>query len=346
MASPGPRGHRLFVSVIGLLAIIVASPAGLARAQSAEPAVDQISIGTGSPTGIYFAAGNAICRLVNRQASAANGVRPKRRLTCSAPATPGSIFNLGELRTRNLTFAIVQSDWQYHAFRGSSRFSGQAFPSLRSVLSLHPEAFQILVGRGTSISGFEGLMGKRVALGEKGSGTRSTFDVLMQAYGVDPSFFARADETAAADQNQALCDGNIDAIAYAIGIPSGPVGDATASCGATLVNLAGAPLTKLVKENPYYGMVTIPRGSFAGMDEPVTTFGVLATLVTRGDTPDEVVYDLTRTVIEGLESLRPMHRAFANLDADRMVSDGLTAPLHSGALRYYIERGLISPRGR
>lgn len=259
---------------------------------------------------------------------------------------PGSIYNLGELRSRNLTFAIVQSDWQYHAYRGSSRFSGQAFPALRAVLTLHPEAFQILAGRGTAITSFEGLQGKRVALGEKGSGTRSTFDVLMQAYGIDKSYFARADEIATVEQNQALCNGNIDVIAYSIGIPSGPVGEATAKCGASLLSLAGDQLTKLVKENPFYGFVTIPRDTFANMDAPVTTFGVLATLVTREDTPTEIVYDVTRSIFEELESLRSMHRAFAGLLPDGMVRDGLTAPLHPGALTYYIERGLVSPGDR
>lgn len=306
----------------------------------------QISIATGAPTGIYFAAGNAICRLVNRATATDGPIAYHHHVSCSAPATPGSIFNLRELRSRNFTFAIVQSDWQYHAYRGSGRFDGQSFPALRSVLSLHPEAFQLLAGRGTAITSFEGLKGRRVALGEKGSGTRSTFDIVLQAYGLTPTFFGRTEEIATADQNQALCDGNVDAAPYVIGIPSGAVGEATGKCGATLVDLGGDALAKLVEQNTYYGLITIPRGTYPSMDAPVRTFGLFATLVTRADTPDEVVYDVTRAIAETLDQLRTMHRAFAGLDLKRMVRDGLTAPLHPGAQRYFLEQKLIAPGGR
>lgn len=334
----GRRG--VLACVLGVLCALTAG----ARAQtSADGGPVQISIATGAPTGIYFAAGNAICRLVNRMDRTAASEQP---LSCSSPATPGSIFNLRELRARNFTFAIVQSDWQYHAYRSSGRFEGQGFPALRSVVSLHPEAFQILAGRGTGIATFAGLKGKRVSLGEKGSGTRSTFDVVLQAFGVEASAFARTEEIATAEQNQVLCDGNIDAVPYAIGIPSAAVVDATSKCGATLVDLDGEALEKLVEDNSYYGLVTIPRGTYPSMDVPVRTFGLYATLVTREDTPPEIVYEVTRSIFESLDQLRSMHRAFAGLDPKRMVRDGLTAPLHIGAQRYFLERGLIAPGGK
>ena len=307
--------------------------------------VAHISIGTASATGIYFAAGNAICRILSRQARLQGATAPKLSLDCAAPATPGSIFNINAVRDRSLTFGIVQADWQFHAYNGSSKFKDQKFPQLRSVFSLHPEAFQILANKESRIASFDDLKGKRVNLGEKGSGTRATFETLMSAEGVDKSFFGRADELPQADQNKLLCDGGVDAISYSIGIPNAAVREAVEKCGATIVDLVSIATRKLLADNPYYSFTTIPRATYAGLTAEATTFGVRATLVTRSDTPDDVVYALVKAVFENLSDLKAMHLAFAGLDEKSMITEGLSAPLHPGAIRYYRERGWWRPNG-
>ncbi|MEZ5923421.1 MAG: TAXI family TRAP transporter solute-binding subunit [Hyphomicrobiaceae bacterium] len=341
---PVVKSSGLVCGALAGLAMYVGAAAGLLPASAqTSPSSTEVSIGTGSPIGVYYVAGNAICRLVDRKAATGSGPRSTRPMSCSAPSTPGSIFNLDALRRRQLTFAVVQSDWQLHAFRGGDRFAGTSFASLRSVLSLHPEVFQILAGRGTGIETFSDLKAKRISLGEKGSGTRSTFGILMQAYGIDISYFSRAVEVPFSEQNDLLCNGELDAVAYAIGMPNALVRDAIERCGATLVEIAGDAVEKLALENKSYSQVVIPAGTYKDVQRPVPSFGVLATLVTRADTPEDIVYNLTRTIFEGLEDLKSMHRAFANLKRYEMIQRGLTAPLHAGALRYYVEQGWVKP---
>ena len=330
------------VAAAGLLLCLTSWPT-VALAQHASESQPRISIGTGSPTGIYYIAGNAICRLIDRQNKRNASDSTRLRMECAAPATPGSIYNIGQIREHNFNFGLVQSDWQYNAYRGSSRFKDQPFGDLRAVMSLHPEALQILAGKGTGISTFAGLKGKRVSIGEPGSGTRATFEVLMQAESVDTGYFSRTGGLPQGDQNKELCDGNLDAVTYSIGIPSAPVRDAVERCGASILDLDTPETRTMVSRNLYYAMTTIKQGTYDTIEHDVTTFGVMATLVTQADTPDDVVYELVRTVFEGLDDLRAMHPAFANLDPHQMARAGLSAPIHPGALRYYTEKNLISP---
>jgi hypothetical protein len=323
-----------------LLACTLLAAATLGPARAADD-VARISIGTGSATGIYFAAGNAICRLIQRHNLKLGAARPRLAMDCAAPATPGSLFNLAQLSDRSFTFAIAQSDWQLHAYRGTSRFEGAPVTTLRSVFALHPEAFQIIASRSARITEFAGLKGKRVAVGPKGSGTRGTFDVLLQAEGKTIDFFARTEELSFAEQNKQLCDGNVDAVSITIGIPSSLVAEAVEKCGGHILDLASEPVRKLVAGNSSYALTEVPRSTYSGLDADVTTFGVVATLVTRADTPDDVVYEVVRAVFEGLDELRAMHPAFARLKPSSMIGDGRTAPIHPAALRYYIQRGWV-----
>ena len=297
-----------------------------------------VSIGTGGPTGVYFIAGNEICQLMNRAAE-----KSKKEggpvIRCNAPASGGSIYNLNALKSKDLDFSIVQSDWQYHAFNGSSKFEGQKFEGLRAVLSLHSEPFQILVGRNSKITSWADLKDKRVNIGNVGSGQRGTFETLLKAYGIDKSYFSLATELNSTEQSGALCNGNIDAFGYSVGFPNAGVAQAADGCGAKIISLDGEPVKKLVEERPYFGFTRIPRGTYSTVNEDVVTFGVMATLVTRADQADDVVYALVKSVFEGLEDMKRYHPVFKTLEAKLMISNGLSAPLHPGAVKYYKEQG-------
>lgn len=294
-----------------------------------------ITIGTGGVTGVYYPAGGAICRLVNRD-RAEHGIR------CGAETTGGSIFNINAMRAGELDFGVAQSDWQYHAFQGTSRFEDTgAFEDLRAVFSLHPEPFTVVARADAEIRDFSDLKGKRVNIGNPGSGQRATMEVVMDALGWTTDDFLVASELPPAEQAAALCDNNIDAMVYTVGHPSGAIQEATTSCDTVLVNVTGDAIDGLIAEHPYYRVAIIPGGMYRGADEDVTTFGVGATLVSSAAVEDETVYRVVKAVFENLDQFRALHPALATLEPAQMVTDGNSAPLHEGAVRYYSEAGLM-----
>lgn len=305
---------------------------------AAMPAMAQdtfITIGTGGVTGVYYPTGGAICRLVNRD-RAEHGIR------CGVESTGGSIFNINAIRSGELEFGVAQSDWQFHAYNGTSRFEEQgAFEDLRAVFSVHPEPFTVVARADAGIETFDDLQGKRMNVGNPGSGQRGTMEVVMEAMGWTMDDFAVASELQAAEQSQALCDNNIDAMVYTVGHPSGSIQEATTACDSVLVNVTGPVIDSLIDERPYYRTATIPGGMYRGNDEDTQTFGVGATFVTRADVPEEVVYEVVKAVFENFDQFKGLHPAFANLEPEEMASDGLSAPLHPGAERYFQEAGLI-----
>jgi TRAP transporter TAXI family solute receptor len=309
--------------------------AALAVTSAPAMAEEFISIGTGGVTGVYYPTGGAICRMMSR-------TRSEHGIRCGVESTGGSVFNINAIRSGELDFGVAQSDWQYHAFNGTSRFEEQgAFEGLRAVFSIHPEPFTVVARADAGISNFEDLKGKRVNVGNPGSGQRGTMEVLMGAMGWTMDDFSVASELQAAEQSQALCDNNIDAMVYTVGHPSGSIQEATTACDSVLVNVTGEAVDGLVADNPFYRTATIPGGMYRGNDGDTMTFGVGATLVTSIDTPDEVVYQMVKSVFEDIDQFRGLHPAFANLDPAQMAQDGLSAPLHPGAERYYREAGLI-----
>lgn len=292
-----------------------------------------VTIGTGGVTGVYYAAGGAICRLINMN-RAEHGIR------CSVESTGGSVFNLNTIRAGELDFGVAQSDWQYHAFNGTSQFENAgANGELRAVFSLHPEPATALARADANVSTFEDFKGKRFNVGNPGSGTRATLDVLIAAMGMSVSDFSLASELRPDEHGAALCDNQIDGFFYTVGHPSANIQDPTTTCGAKLVPITGPAVDALVAERPYYAMVEIPGGLYAGNPEPVQTYGVLATFVTSTNTSEDVVYTMVKAVFDNFEDFKRLHPALANLKEEEMIKNGLSAPLHEGAIRYYKERG-------
>lgn len=320
---------RTFMAVMTALALGF----GLSSAAQAEDRI--VTIGTGSVTGVYYPAGGAICRLVNRG-------RKEHGIRCFVESTGGSIYNLHALRDGEVNFGIVQSDWQYAAYRGEGVFAdGPAYKDLRSVFSLHSEMFTVAVSKKSGIKQFADLKGKRVNLGDRGSGMRAIMQELMDERGWTSHDFTSAPELRPAEAAKALCNHQIDAMVFTAGHPNGLIQEITSNCGAKLIPVEGKEIDKLLAENPYYARTAIPGGMYFGNPQNTSTFGVKATLVTTADQDEEEVYQLTKAVFENFDSFKTLHFVFATLDKDRMVSSGLIAPLHPGALRYYREAGLI-----
>ena len=291
-----------------------------------------ISIGTGGVTGVYYPTGGAICRLVNKSYKD-TGIR------CSAESTGGSIYNINTLRSGELDFGIAQSDWQYHAYNGTSKFADKGpFKELRAVFSIHPEPVTIIARDDSGIQNITDLPGKRVNIGNPGSGTLGTWEVIEKTMGWKRDDLALAAQMKSSETGAALCDNKIDAYFWLVGHPSALTQETLASCPAHLVNAWTPEIQKLVEETPYYRKAVIPAGMYNN-DQDITTFGVGATLVTRADVPDEVVYTLVKSVFDNFDQFKKLHPAFANLKPEEMIKDSLSAPLHPGAIKYYKERG-------
>ena len=212
---------------------------------------------------------------------------------------------------------------------------------LRAIFSVHPEPFTVVARADSGIESFDDLKGKRVNIGNPGSGQRGTMEVVMAALGWEKSDFALASELKSAEQSQALCDNKIDAIVFTVGHPSGSIKEATTSCDSVLVSVSGDAIDKLVAENDYYRTATIPGGMYRGNPDDVVTFGVGATFVSSTNTSTDVVYQVVKAVFENFEDFKKLHPAFSVLKKEEMIKDGLSAPLHDGALKYYKEAGLM-----
>ena len=301
------------------------------------PAVAQqkfVTVGTGGVTGVYYAVGGAICRLMNKD-RATTGIR------CSTESTGGSVFNVNAIKSGDQEFGMTQSDVQYNAVKGLAQFKDAAFSDLRTVFAVHPEPFTVLARKDAGVTKFEDFKGKRFNIGNPGSGTQASMDELLVALGWKRSDFSLASELKADEQGTALCDNKIDGFYYGVGHPSAAIQDPTTGCGAQLIGIEGPVVDKLLAEKPYYAKATIPGGMYANNPNPVNTYGVAATLVTSAKVPDDVVYTLVKAVFENFEEFKKLHPAFANLDPKAMVKNGLSAEMHPGAAKYFKEKGML-----
>ncbi|WP_006788350.1 TAXI family TRAP transporter solute-binding subunit [Thiorhodospira sibirica] len=322
--------------ITGLLAasVLALSTALVGGVVSAD-AQRFVTIGTGGVTGVYYPAGQNICRLVN-------AARDEHGMRCTAESTGGSVFNLNAIRAGEMDLGVVQSDWQHHAYHGTDLFAEDgANPELRALFSLHPEPFTVVVRADSGIQHFDDLKGKRVNIGNPGSGQRATAERLMAEYGWTTRDFSLTSELPSREQGQALCDNRIDAFFFVVGHPSAAIQEPIATCGARVVPVSGEIVSRLIAKTPYYFEATIPAGMYPGQSEDVKTFGVGATIVSSTHTTDEAVYQVVRAVFENFETFKTMHPAFTVLDKTLMPTQGLSVPLHEGAKRYYQEAGLL-----
>jgi TRAP transporter TAXI family solute receptor len=326
----------MFQFRLGHVALFGAAAAAM-FAFTADPAAAQqkfVTIGTGGVTGVYYVVGGSICRLLNKD-------RAKHGIRCSVESTGGSAFNINTIKAGELDFGMAQSDVAYNAVKGEGQYKGQPYADLRSVYSVHPEPFTVVARKEANITKFEDFKGKRFNVGNPGSGTRASMEQLLGALGWKLSDFSLASELKADEHGPALCDNKIDGFFYAVGHPSANIQDPTTTCGAKLVSLTGAAIDKLVGQYPYYAKATIPGGMYAGNPQATETYGVLATLVTSTKVPDETVYQLVKATFDNFDEFKKLHPAFTNLEPTKMVKDGLTAPLHPGAEKYYKEKGWL-----
>lgn len=311
-------------------------------AATAETSSKYITIGTGGVTGVYYPAGGAICRLVNRG-------RKEHGIRCSVESTGGSVYNLNAMRSNELDIAVAQSDWQYHSYNGTGPFADVgADKDLRALFSLHSEPFTVVARTDSGVKTLDDLKDKRVNIGNPGSGMRATMEVIMEKKGWTKETFKLASELKASEQSQALCDNKIDVMIYTAGHPNGAIQEVTTSCDTKIIPVEGAEVDALVKDYPFYAYATIPGGMYSGNPDDIKTFGVKATFVSSAKVDSSVIYEVVRSIFDNFDNFKTLHPVFSTLEPSRLITEGNSAPLHDGAAKYFKEKGLLkdaAPQG-
>jgi uncharacterized protein len=297
-----------------------------------------VTIGTGGITGVYYPTGGAIAKIVNNKRDIYN-------IRCTVESTGGSVFNINAVMAGDLEFGIAQSDRQYQAMKGLAEWQDKGPQTdLRAVFSIHPESVTLVAAEDAGIKTLADLKGKRVNIGNPGSGQRQNSIDALEAAGINFETDLNAESVKAAEAPGLLQDGRIDAFFYTVGHPSGAIKEATAGARkVAIIPITG--IEGLLAKSPFYAKSYIPMDQYPGAANKgdVETFGVKATLVTSAKVPDDVVYAITKEVFENFDDFKKLHPAFAVLTKQGML-EGLSAPIHPGAMKYYKEAGLQIPR--
>ena len=307
--------------------------------QAAAPAESSgtkyVTIGTGGITGVYYPTGGAIAKIVNKK-------RDQYGIRATVESTGGSVFNINAILAGDLEFGVAQSDRQYQAVKGIADWKDKGPQAdLRAVFSIHPENVDLLAAVDADINSIEDLKGKRVNIGNVGSGYRQNAIDALEANGINFETDFNAESLKAAESPGLIQDGRLDAAFYTVGHPSGYYKEATA--GKRKVKFI--PITNiesLLEKYPYYAKSETLVEHYPGADnsENIPTFGVKATFVTSAKVPDDIVYAITKEVFDNFEDFKKLHPAYKGLTKEQML-DALSAPIHPGAMKYYKEAGLM-----
>ncbi|MEJ2040087.1 MAG: TAXI family TRAP transporter solute-binding subunit [Desulfosarcinaceae bacterium] len=320
----------------------IAAVFGLALIMGGIPAEVQakttfVTIGTGGITGVYYPTGGAIAKMVNAK-------RKEYGIRATVESTGGSVFNINAVLSGDLDFGICQSDRQYQAIHGLAEWKSKGpQKALRSVFSIHPESVTLVAADDSGIKTLADLKGKHVNIGNPGSGQRQNSIDALTAIGLNYETDLDAESVKAAEAPGLLQDGRIDAFFYTVGHPSGAIKEATAGARKVhFVPIEGPGIDKMIKQKPYYAKSFIPVKLYpnATNKQDVPTFGVKATFVTSAKEPEFVVYDITKEVFDNFAKFKKLHPAYEVLTKESML-EGLSAPMHPGAVKYFKEAGLI-----
>ncbi len=322
------RGLYFSIAVLAALLMTLAN---------AQAKTQFVTIGTGGITGVYYPTGGAIAKMVNKK-------KKEYGIRATVESTGGSVFNVNAVMNGDLEFGIVQSDRQYQAWHGLAEWKDKGpQKDLRSVFSIHPESVTLVAAVDSGIKTIKDLKGKKVNIGNPGSGQRQNAIDALTAVGIDYKKDLQAENVKASEAPGLLQDGRIDAFFYTVGHPSGAIKEATSGARKVrFVSITGPEIDKMLAKFPYYAKSVIPVEMYPGAqnDKDVPTFGVKATLVTSAKVPDEIVYAITKEVFDNFDDFKKLHPAYSTLTKQSML-EGLSAPIHPGAMKYYREAGLM-----
>jgi TRAP transporter TAXI family solute receptor len=317
----------------GILIILIASCVTTQPGLTDKPQQQSIIIGTGGSAGMYYPTGKAICRIINI-GKQGHGIH------CTAKTTKGSADNLMAFALGDLRFGIAKSDRIYQAFRGLDRWIGKPQKKLRTIFSTHSESVHLMAD--SSLYTIQDLKGKNVDIGPPGWMDNIDALATLNAFQID----LKDINESGLKRNEAIelfQKGQLDAIFYTVGDPSGIVKKTSEIRNANIIPLGGREIDELIVRSPFYHKVVIPVHWYPKLKNKrnIPSFGYKTIFFTSAEASEEVVYRITREVFNNFEKFKKQHPAFEELTKQNMVEilDRL-APIHPGALRYFKKVGL------
>ena len=326
------NGTTKFLTALSMAALLMAGMTGTVRAA-------EFVIGVGDGARVHFHIGRALCRVIKRSIQGASC--EAKQIEGRDQAEPLAVLN--NVRNGAIEIGVVQSDWIHHAYKGSgpAKFGDEKYTSLRTLFVLHGEPFTVVARQDARITKLDDLAGKRVNIGQPRSRQRVVMEQVMAAKGWTRDTFQVADELAGPEQSLALCHNRIQAMVVTVAHPDPDVRKTLKLCGAEIVEIAGPAIDKLIAQEPYFTVVTIPAGTYETQANTVKSFGARVAAVTSEDMPEDEVYAVVKAVFENLDSFKRLHPGLGHLQAKDLMKNGVTAPLHPGAVRYFREAGLM-----
>lgn len=325
---------KVFLIAVTLVAVALLFT-GCGKTQANGTKVKYVTIGTGGVTGVYYPTGGAISRMVNKKSS-------EYGIKATVESTAGSVYNINGVLSGELDFGIAQSDRQYLAYNGKSKEWTTPQTELRSVFSIHPESITLIATEKSGIKTIKDIKGKHINLGPAGSGNLvNAMDIIKAMRWKEGD--VKAEHIKPVESPGLIQDGRIDGFFYTVGHPNGNIKEACAGrIKVRLVDIVGPQIDELLSTHPYYAKTIIPHEFYptSTNDKDTQTIGVKATLVTSTKVSEDVVYAITKEVFDNFDTFKTLHPAYKVLTKQNML-EGLSAPIHKGALKYYKESGLI-----
>lgn len=281
-------------------------------------------LATGGTSGTYYPFGGAIANIWNTNIE---------NMNVTAQATGASAENLRLISNGDAEFAIVQNDVMDYAYNGTDMFGGQKLPNIMAIGTLYPEVVQIAASKDSGIKSIADLAGKRVSVGDAGSGVEFNAKQILEGYGLTFDDIKKSNlsfkESADAIQN-----GTLDACFVTAGVPNAALQELAFTAGLVLVPVDDAAAEKICSKYGYYTKTTIPGGTYSGTDDMVNALAIKATLAVNANLDEETVYQMTRALFENLAELAKNHAKGAEVSVEGAVK-GVSVPFHPGAVKYF-----------
>ena len=285
---------------------------------------------TGGTAGTYFAYGGVIATTLTANLD---------NIEITANTSGASVANVRSLNNKEAELAVVQNDVLYYAFNGVEMLADDgSMPTLRTIATLYPEVIQVVALESAGISSIADLKGKRVCIGDAGSGTEANARQVLAAFGLSFSDLGQAQNLSFADAATAMQNGTLDASFTTAGVPNPAIMELSGSTKIVVVPIDGPEVEGLIADYPFYGTFTISDEAYSipGGD----TVAVLATLACIEELSEDAVYEITKGLFAYQEAIAAGHARGNELSAEYAVV-GVGTPFHPGAEKYYKEAGVI-----